>query len=148
MTGFQGNARIHTNTAVYLQNVDSNTVPADQTGSLPRRVDAPFSKEIDIDLLAFVERYATNLARWDILVLFGQSPQMLENAQTIAKRIGRRATSIEKELEDLVYLGVLRGHQNGKGMSYALTREPAMQEAVIRLARHQARAHITRSQTD
>ncbi len=74
------------------------------------------AKEIDIEFLTFVERYATNLARWDVLVFFGENPTLEENASAIASRLGRPEHPIEKELNDLVYLGVLHSHKNGKGM--------------------------------
>lgn len=103
-----------------------------------------YSKEIDIELLAFIERYATNLARWDILVLFGQTPDLQANAQQIAKRLGRRSASIEKELEDLAYLGILSAHPNGRGMIYGLVCEPLTLQAVSRLAHHLNQAPASR----
>ncbi len=90
--------------------------------------------EIDVELLAFVERYATNLARWDLLLFFGRNPSICDHAPSIAQHLGRHPQSIEKELEDLVYLGVLDSHPNGQGLTYQLSHVSAMQRAVIRLA--------------
>ena len=117
-------------------------MPANRLSSRPSSPFPPYSKEIDVELLAFIERYATNLARWDILVLFGQNPDLQENAQRLAKRLGRRSQSIEKELEDLAYLGILQTHPNGRGMVYELVRELATQQAVIRLAHHLSGAPV------
>ncbi len=94
------------------------------------------SHEIDVELLTFVERYATNLTRWDLLLYFGQNPTRSDNVGEIAKCIGRLPPSVEKELDDLAYLGVLRTRLNGKGKLYALTRAPDMRRTVLRLARH------------
>ncbi|MDE3091223.1 MAG: hypothetical protein KGJ80_17785, partial [Chloroflexota bacterium] len=49
------------------------------------------SNEIDVELLAFAERYATNLARWDLLLYFGQNPTARDSARGIARQVGRRA---------------------------------------------------------
>ncbi len=93
-----------------------------------------YSNEIDVELLAFVERYATSLARWDILIFFGQNPATSETVRNIARRLGRRPESLKKELEDLVYLGVLRGTSCERGARYGLVNEPTIRRAVIRLA--------------
>ncbi len=94
------------------------------------------SSEIDLEVLTLIERYATNLARWDVLLFFGRNPVAHDNASGIAKQLGRRPQSIAKELEDLAYLGVLLAHPNGKGMKYELTHAPAVRRAVMRLAKH------------
>jgi hypothetical protein len=96
---------------------------------------ALYTNQVDVELLAFVERYATNLARWDILIFFGQNPTLVAGGRTIARGLGRRSESLKKELDDLAFLGVLQLHSNARGTGYELTREPALREAVIRLAR-------------
>ena len=92
-------------------------------------------QEIDVELFTFVERYATNLTRWDLLVYFGQHPSMRSDASQVAKHIGRTPRSIQKELEDLVYLGVLRANRNDGSIQYGLTRSTTTRRAVVRLAR-------------
>ncbi len=93
-----------------------------------------YSEQIDLELFTFVERYATNLARWDVLVHFAQNPGLSDHADGIAKSIGRLSVSIQKELDDLAYLGVLRTRPNGKRKLYELTRVPRLRRAVLRLA--------------
>ncbi len=97
--------------------------------------DADFA-EIDIELLTFIERYATNLTRWDLLAFFGQNPSASGNASEIAQRIGRGSRVTQKELDDLAYLGVLRAFQNGKGLLYELACPPETRCIVERFARH------------
>lgn len=94
------------------------------------------SHEIDVELLTFVERYATNLARWDLLLYFGQNPTKSDGVDEIAKCVGRFPPAVQKELDDLAYLGILRMRANGKGKLYALTRARHMRRTVLRLARH------------
>jgi len=92
------------------------------------------TQEIDLELFTFIERYATNLARWDLLVYFGQHPTARDNAPAIAQHVGRNARLVQKELDDLVYLGILSTQRNGDGMRYGLVRAPATRRAVVRLA--------------
>ncbi len=91
--------------------------------------------EVDIELLTFVERYATNLAKWDLLVYFGRNPSAQEDALGIARQVGRRLAIVEKELNDLVYLGILHTRNRGNGMLYELARLPSTRRTVMRLAR-------------
>ena len=95
-----------------------------------------YSKEIDIELMAFIERYATNLTRWDVLIYFGKNPDASENVDTLAGRVGRRPNVVVKELDDLTYLGILCTRQNGHGMQYELAPLREMRRTVARLAKH------------
>lgn len=92
------------------------------------------SNEIDVEVLAFMERYATNLARWDLLVFFGKHPSTSDTARGIAKQIGRRTRTVQKELDDLIYLGILRARENGQGMRYQLARAPKTRRTIVRFA--------------
>lgn len=92
------------------------------------------TQKIDLELFTFIERYATNLARWDLLVYFGSHPTAREYALTIAERVGRNPGMVQQELDDLVYLGILSARRNGNGLRYGLVRSPATRRAVVRLA--------------
>ncbi len=102
----------------------------------PTRGDATLksSNEIDVELLAFMERYATNLARWDLLLFFGQNPTARDTAHGIAFQLGRRTRIVQKELDDLTFLGILRTHENGRGMSYELARTRKTRRTIVRFA--------------
>src|SRR5207249_9662278 len=63
--------------------------------------------EVDIELFAFVERYATNLVRWDLLLFFGANPEVRLNAADLARQVRRNVKATTKELDDLSYLRVL-----------------------------------------
>ena len=90
--------------------------------------------EIDVELLAFAERYATNLARWDLLVYFGRNPSARGTAHDIALEIGRRPRIIQKELDDLTYLGILRARENSHGLRYEMARAPKTRQMIMRFA--------------
>ncbi len=91
--------------------------------------------KLDLEMFTFIERYATNLARWDVLVFFGQHPTAASDAAQIAQRVGRGARMVQKELDDLVYLGVLHARHDAQGTLYGLARSAATRRNVIRLAR-------------
>ncbi len=106
-----------------------------QTLALSTPVRSKPVHEIDVELFTFIERYATSLARWDLLIFFGQNPRLRDHALGIAQHVGRGAHTVQKELDDLVYLGVLRAERDEQGVRYGLVRAPATRRAVIRLAR-------------
>lgn len=93
------------------------------------------AQEIDVELFTFIERYATNLARWDLFIFFGRRPTSQSSASEIARQIGRASRSVQKELDDLVYLGILRVHRVEGNSHYGLTRTAATRRAIVRLAR-------------
>ena len=98
------------------------------------RVSASASQEIDVGLYAFIERYATNLARWDVLLFFGQNPSAHGDSNEIAGQIGRRHHAIQKELDDLAYLGILETEQIDSATHYALARDLGTRRTAIRMA--------------
>jgi predicted transcriptional regulator len=91
--------------------------------------------EIDVELFTFIERYATNLTRWDLLLYFGKDPGTQGDVSTIARYVKRSAQTVQKELDDLVYLGVLQSAGNNGTAHYALANIPATRRTVVRLAR-------------
>jgi DNA-binding MarR family transcriptional regulator len=93
------------------------------------------TQEIDVELFTFIERYATNLVRWDLLIFFGRHPAMRLEAPQVAQHIGRPPRLVQKELDDLVYLGIVRVYQSDGQVQYGLTRSTSTRRAVIRMAR-------------
>lgn len=91
-------------------------------------------REIDIELFAFIERYATNLPRWDLLLFFGQNPAIRSDANTIAERIGRAPSIVQKELDNLAYLGVLLVDRHQPNVLYALSECIPVRNTVLRMA--------------
>jgi hypothetical protein len=110
-------------------------MPITQSFHIAEPVPLSSSHEIDVELFTFVERYATNLVRWDLLVFFGQNPLAYDGAPNIAQRVGRAVRTVQKELDDLVYLGVLRADCDNAMMRYGLAQSLATRRAVERLAR-------------
>ncbi|MGQ9585231.1 MAG: hypothetical protein ACUVXG_07515 [Anaerolineae bacterium] len=88
--------------------------------------------EIDVELLAFAHRYATGPVKWDILVFFGENPYNRDTAESIARRIGRHAWTVARELHDLSLMGVLERQRVNGSVVFALTRSPRIRRTLRR----------------
>ncbi len=95
----------------------------------------PPTKEVDVEFLVFVERYVTDLLRWDILACFAHQPDLCASASTIAKLIGRNVQSVYLELGDLALVGILEQFPIPNGsISYRLTEKSRLKESVLKFA--------------
>lgn len=92
--------------------------------------------EVDIELFTFVERYATNLVRMDLLMYFGRNPDEKITAGDLARAVHRTLRATKKELDDLTYLHILARHYTQEKATYQLTRRGAARRSVIRLAEY------------
>lgn len=118
---------------------ESATRPCENTVPMARAESAPLKRkhhmaQVDIELFTFVERFATNLLRWDLLLHFGRAPDTSWTADEIARCLRRSLASIIKELDDLTYLRVLVRHYTPERTTYRLTRRSPLRRAVLRLA--------------
>ncbi len=95
--------------------------------------------EIDVELFTFVERYATNLVRWDLLLFFGSHPDSKATAIELAQQMKRTLKATTKELEDLTYLRVLTRRYASERVTYQLARSGPFRRAVMRLAAYAGR---------
>lgn len=95
----------------------------------------PPNREVDVDFLVFIERYATDLLKWDILTFFAQNPGSSPTAAEVAQQIGRSAYSVRPELGDLVLTGILEHTPTSNGhIKYKLTPEPALRRVILKFA--------------
>jgi hypothetical protein len=95
----------------------------------------PPSREIDVAFLVFVERYASDLLRWDILSFFAQHPDMYASASQVAQKVGRSPHSVRPELGDFVLLGILNQRQLHQGPTlYRLTEAPHLRKLALKFA--------------
>jgi hypothetical protein len=96
------------------------------------------TKEVDVDFLVFVERYATDLLKWDLLTFFGHNPDFCDSSAQIAQHLGRNDAVIRPELGDLALLGILDKTQaSGGKILYALTKEPHLKNLTLKFANSQ-----------
>ncbi len=95
---------------------------------------APSLAEIDVELFTFIERYATNLVRWDLLLFFGNHPDSKMTAAELSKQFKRSLKATTKELEDMTYLRILTRRYTPEKVTYQLVRKGATRKAITRLA--------------
>ena len=93
-------------------------------------------EEVDVDLLAFVERYATGVVKWDIIVFFGENPYTGDTARSIAQRIGRSLDIVLPELIDLAMVGLLKRIKIDEAVVFQLTQEQALRQMTFNFVRH------------
>lgn len=90
--------------------------------------------EIDLELFTFVERFATNNVRWDLILLFGKDPDSELTSQEIAAQLRRGVYVTTQELDDLTYLHVLVRRYTPQRITYRLSRRATVRRSAIRLA--------------
>lgn len=90
--------------------------------------------EIDLELFTFVERYATTLFRWDLILFFGKHPDTEWTPVEVAEKLHRNLPALTKELDDLTYLRVLVRHYTPERTTYRLSRRIGIRRAAVRLA--------------
>jgi len=95
---------------------------------------SPGPAEIDLELFTFVERYATSLMRWDLILFFGQYPDTDWTPAEVAERLRRNRQLATKELDDLTYQHVLVRRYTPERTTYRLTRRAPVRSAAMRLA--------------
>jgi hypothetical protein len=93
-------------------------------------------KEVDVDLLAFVERYATGTVKWDIIAFFGENPYTGDTAKSIAQRIGRSLDIVLPDLIDLAMVGLLERIKIDGAVVFQLTRREALRQTTFNFVRH------------
>lgn len=92
----------------------------------------PEDREIDVELLAFVGRYATGLLKWDIITFFGRNPHTHDTATSIARFIGRNPQAVALSLGDLAILGLLCQTRVNGQIIYRLTPNRALRDVTFR----------------
>jgi hypothetical protein len=68
-------------------------------------------------------RLLSSEVKGDLLVMFHMNPGIMDTMDGVARRIGRTASVVETDVEDLVRLGLLRKKQVGKLEVFLLDRE-------------------------
>ena len=93
----------------------------------------PPNKELDVSFLVFVERYATDLLKWDILTFFARNPNFCATDLVIAQKIGRSVRSIRPDLGDLMLLGILEQTDTPSAQPcYRLTGKPDLRRIILK----------------
>jgi hypothetical protein len=93
-------------------------------------------KEVDIDLLVFIERYANDLLKWDLISFFARNPDLIDTSANVARGVGRDQRAVRSELGDLVILGILERDKLDGDHIYHLTRRSDLRRLALKFAQH------------
>jgi len=85
-------------------------------------------KEVDIELLAFIERVGSSLLKLDLLSFFANNPYTRDTSSNIALRIGRDKESVALELYDLYLMGLLERERLDNTYVYHLSHDKKTRE--------------------
>ena len=85
-------------------------------GDLQRVKELPEEKQL-------LDRLLSSEVKADLLVMFHKNPGIMDTLDGVARRIGRTASVVETDVEDLVKLGLLRKKRTGKLEIILLNRE-------------------------
>ena len=91
-------------------------------------------REVDLELIAFLERYASSLIKWDIVMFFAQNPYTRDTSDNIALRLGRDRKAIALELYDLALLGFLEREVIDDTPVYRLTSDAILRKLAWRMS--------------
>jgi hypothetical protein len=94
------------------------------------------NREVDVDLLVFIERYANDLLRWDLISFFARNPNLYDTADSVARGVGRNPRAVRSELGDLAMLGVLDWDNLNGDYIYYLTQRPDLRRLALKFAQH------------
>ena len=92
-------------------------------------------EEVDIELLAFIERVGDSLLKLDLLNFFANNPYTRDTSNNIALRIGRDRESVALELYDLYLMGLLERERLDNTYVYHLSHDKRTRELAAKAAR-------------
>jgi len=75
-----------------------------------------------------MDKLLSSDVKLDILALFHRNPGLLEGAEGVALRIGRSASEIEKDVQDLLDIGILQ--RNSELICLNVKRDGEIQELI------------------
>jgi hypothetical protein len=100
--------------------------PLPGTGDLSRRL----MDDMDPEVLEFLKTTVNSFIKWDLVIFFFENPHTTDTIDNIARYIGRDATVIKADLEELVRAGVLDQHASGTLIVYSLTKNVQVREKI------------------
>ena len=93
------------------------------------------TKEIDVGFLVFVQRYATDLLKWDILTFFAHNPTFRGSLSQLAQQLRRSPHALQPEIGDLVLVGILTQTPTPDSKTvYQLTEQPHLRQMTLKFA--------------
>jgi len=89
-------------------------------------------RDMDPDLLAFLNQYIDTFIKWDLLRFFYNNPHTIDTVDNIARYAGRDEETVHQELVSLAAKGLLEETKMGEMVVYALTADPQIRKLLSR----------------
>lgn len=83
---------------------------------------AKLMNDMDPELLDFVRNKVNTFIKWDLLKFFHENPNTADTAENIARYVGRSATAVKAEAQQLVEGGLMEMRLVDDLPIYTLTR--------------------------
>ncbi len=87
-------------------------------------------EDMDPAVLQFLKTAVNTFIKWDLVIFFYENPNTTDTADNIARYIGRDASVIIGELDELVEVSVLQRQLTGNLLVYSLTTNPQILERI------------------
>ncbi len=90
------------------------------------------ASEVDLEVLAFIERLGHSLLKLDLIKFFAHNPNLMDTSSGIALRVGRGKEAVAFELYDLFLLGILEREKLNDAYVYYLSPDRRFRELLTR----------------
>jgi hypothetical protein len=96
---------------------------------------AKLMNDMDPELLDFVRNKVNTFIKWDLLKFFHENPNTADTAENIARYVGRSATAVKAEAQQLVESGLMEMRLVDDLPIYTLTRNQETKQLVNQFLR-------------
>lgn len=103
---------------------------------------AKLMDDMDPELLALVQTEINSFIKWDLLRFFHENPNTADSIENIARYLGRSASIIEPDLNELVESGFLKKQQVGQVVVYSLTSDAGRRQQIERFVAASSDRHF------
>lgn len=96
---------------------------------------AKLMNDMDPELLEFVRNKVNTFIKWDLLKFFHENPNTADTAENIARYVGRSATAVKSEAQQLGESGLMEMRLVDDLPIYTLTRNQETKQLVNQFLR-------------
>jgi hypothetical protein len=96
---------------------------------------AKLMNDMDPELLDFVRNKVNTFIKWDLLKFFHENPNTADTAENIARYVGRSATAVKAEAQQLVEGGLMEMRLVEDLPIYTLTRNQEIRQLINQFLR-------------
>ncbi len=91
---------------------------------MDKDLSARVMRDMDPELLEFLQLYVDSFVKWDLLYFFHENPHTIDTVENIARYAGRTPAAVHSALQELAQRRLLEETEMGEMVVYALTPNP------------------------